>query len=254
MLAPDEPDEKRSLDEDEKRRSLNEIVLDALEEFAKGEDAEEPKEQAEEPPLPFESFPEDRFIDGREIENPPAEELSNPDRGELFALAFRSVVASALALFPADQAPIPLWGYRRENLKHMKIVTGRVAALLTALQAAPERALFLLFAPDIGSVVPSIAVQERMKRNLGLAMSMLLRLRKRGIELIAAEPGEHGSADFLQHWVAEEAVSLLKTHYKRVSNSSAKSLLRITASLLFEAIAGKAGKDLERACRIALQD
>jgi hypothetical protein len=119
----------------------------------------------------------------------------------------------------------------------------------------PDRGRFLLFTPNMRGTertFPNDLIQQRLLKNLRAAIHILLFLQRRSAELLASEPGEHPNSRVVNQWVAEQARDLLRRHNKHVENSTAESLLRVVASLLFEAVSGRKNKDLEAACKIAL--
>jgi len=164
----------------------------------------------------------------------------------------RATIRTGQTLFPRPTSP-PLWGYRSDNLESIKAVRKQISGLQNALKKLPERALFLLFAPEVSGIddqIPSIALQKRIEGRAQNVVTMLAALSARCDEMIGAEPGKHKLVGHREEWAAVEAYRLLRRHNKKPSKTnSADSLFRETASLLLEAITGKPGVDLERHCR-----
>jgi hypothetical protein len=252
MLAPDEPDEKRSLDE---------VVAEAVEAFEKNGKLWSGRIREYEPNV----VPEDKYIEAPSQAVPQNIEPGEPElvtveremqsAGELYAHDFREMVAVGQVLFPPKGAA-PMWGYRQENLQAFETVQKCAVALHAALKALPDPGLFLIFAPTLSgtkNLVPSTETQKQVTPNCAVVVSGLNYLQTRCKQLLAAKPGEHKLTDFRQRWVAEAVRKLLVRHGKQATiSSSSLSPFRTTASLLWEGIFGEQGKDLERACRTVL--
>jgi hypothetical protein len=176
---------------------------------------------------------------------------------EAFELDLRSTIDTAKVLFStAGLSPQPLWGFRQDNIDGIEAVHRQIEKLQRGLQALPDRARFLLFAPSqiTGrlSRMPSQAEQQQTLKNVGLVVSMLARLRTRCDQLLADPPGDHGLTRFREKWIAEETKALLERHGQRVTNSSSStSHFRQSTSLVWEAVTEEYGKDLQKACQNA---
>jgi hypothetical protein len=147
---------------------------------------------------------------------------------------------------------MPVRGKWRDNIDQFKAVSAQIAKLREALKNVSAPALFLLFSgeQDVSSDegVMSFAVQRRAKDRLQQTIGMLKGLQAR-CDYLMELPGEHGSVDFRQRRVAAEARRLLKRHEKKPASGIATSLYGQVTSLLWEAVTGEQGKDLERACK-----
>ncbi len=171
-------------------------------------------------------------------------------------ICIRNEIGSLRALYP-PATPIapgtPLWGYRQENLEHIEALRKQIEKLQEALRDLPDRALFLLFAPEVSGTddrLPSIQTRQKVEARIRGVVTMLTRLRARCDQIAADRPGKHKSAGYRQEAAADEAWDLLVRHNKQPTNSSSStSLFRKVASLLYEGMTGEFGVDLERACR-----
>jgi hypothetical protein len=151
---------------------------------------------------------------------------------------------------------MPVRGKWRDNIDQFKVVRAQIKNLREALKNTSAPALFLLFSgeQDVSSDegVMSFVVQRRAKDRLQQTIGMLKGLQGRCDYLLTERPGEHGSVDFRQRRVAAEAWRLLKRHEQKPASGIATSLYGQVTSLLWEAVTGEQGKDLERACRTIL--
>lgn len=146
-------------------------------------------------------------------------------------------------------------GKRQENVENFTAILKELKALQRALAKTSGPALVLLFSgeDDVRTEkVPGLSVQRRIERRLRQITGTLSYLRARCDFLLAEHPGEHGSADYRQRRVAQETYLLLRRHKKEPASGIATSLYGRTASLLYEAMTGDYGRNLERACRAAL--
>jgi hypothetical protein len=66
--------------------------------------------------------------------------------------------------------------------------------------------------------------------------------------LVSADLGIHGNVGLRQDEASKAARELCERHGLPIAYSSPTSAYRMTASLLFEAMTGEQGRDLERAC------
>jgi hypothetical protein len=92
-----------------------------------------------------------------------------------------------------------------------------------------------------------VTVTKAEKNTLAF-IEALRKLRDRCRQLEAAQPGIHPNTDHLQRQVAKAAKVLMQQSDKRIGSSSPNSPFRLLAGLLYEAVTGVAGKDMERAC------
>jgi hypothetical protein len=149
----------------------------------------------------------------------------------------------------------PFRGKRQENVDDLMAILKQTKALQKAIGKASSPALFLLVSGErdvTSDKVPPTEVQQRIEPRLRQITGMLAYLRARCDFLLAQRPGEHASADYRQRRVAHEAWRLLRRHKKEPASGVAASLYGRIASLLYEAMTGEYGKDLERACKAAL--
>jgi hypothetical protein len=116
----------------------------------------------------------------------------------------------------------------------------------------PGELLILLAGEDVFEQVPSLLEQQNASERLKKIVAMLNYLQARCDQLLNQPPGEHGSADFSQRLVAEEAWRLMKYHNLKPASGLASSDYGTIARLLFETVTGE-DKDLQRACKSALQ-
>ena len=149
-------------------------------------------------------------------------------------------------------ADTPIWGNRTENVDAIGDVQTDLERLLESIRKLPDRARFLLFAPEgTGAIddVPSAEVQREAMRRARQTTALHAWLRTRCEQILAKPPGVHGAAKHLDHYVAEEAADLLRFHGKTPASGATTSLYGQVATLLFEMTTGEPGKDLEHACR-----
>ena len=166
----------------------------------------------------------------------------------------RSIKRLLIAALPKNTCLSVAGG--KENIEQLTAVRAQIENLRGALKNTSAPALFLLFSGDQDvsndEGVMSFAVQQRARNHLQQTIGMLKGLQERCDYLLTARPGEHGSVDFRQRRVAAEAWRLLKRHEKQPKSGIATSLYGEITSLLWEAVTGEQGKDLERACKTIL--
>jgi hypothetical protein len=117
----------------------------------------------------------------------------------------------------------------------------------------PGELLMLLAGEDVFEQVPSLLEQQNASERLKKIVATLNYLQARCDLLLNQQPGEHGSVDFLQRLVAEEVWRLMKYHNLKPASGVASSDYGEIARLLFEAVTGEQDKDLQRACKSALE-
>jgi hypothetical protein len=171
------------------------------------------------------------------------------------ALDVRSTV---IILRDLDSLKRPLWGYRGENREATEALRKQFKGMQAALKAAPAAALFLLFdtrGNERVDAVPSAERVEIVHTRIRRFAETLAYLAGRCDELSAERPGKRKGAGYREEMAAVEAFRLIRRMGLHPSNSSSEtSLLRIVASLLYEAVTGAQGVDLERACRKIFAD
>ncbi len=101
--------------------------------------------------------------------------------------------------------------------------------------------------------IPGTADQTRALRRATQTTQTLEYLRRRCDFLLAERPGVHGNAHYRERRVAQEAYLLIRRHGKEPASGIASSTYGEITSLLWEAITGEPGKDLQRACKAALR-
>jgi hypothetical protein len=152
---------------------------------------------------------------------------------------------------------IPARGWRQQNNDDFAELRKQIKALEKALKQASGPALFMLFSgeEDLGAdKTPSLSIQKHVQERHRMIDGLLEILHRRCDFLLEQQPGEHGSAEYRQRRIAEEAWRLLcRYQEKRPARGTADSLYGRTASLLFEAVTGEADKDLQRACKTVLE-
>jgi hypothetical protein len=149
------------------------------------------------------------------------------------------------------EAKKPIWGHKKENVAALESVSDRIKELQSALRTMPSRAWLLLFAKELITEddlrAPGIQQEatSRTRAISGLLAGMLVRCTA----LIAAPPGKHKGADWVQQLCSDWAWDFLLRHDKQPTGAnSADSLFRRVARLFYEGAAGK-DADLEHACR-----
>jgi len=143
----------------------------------------------------------------------------------------------------------PYGGYRRENLPYLKKLKSRIEAVEKTLRTPPPGfSPVLLFGPAEAPTVDDAIRQSEARWEQ--VSAHLVWLRERCAHLIKVEIGEHRSSGYPQECAAMGATDLMKLCRKPLAWSSPTSAYRIVAGLLFEAVYGEQGRDLERACEV----
>lgn len=189
--------------------------------------------------------------------------LARPDEDEHDRLASTVYVQAAIGtLQELDKVahrgqPIPVRGKQRDNTEELKAIRRHLKGAEQAIKDASPALRFMLFSnePDVsnGEGVTSLKAQRKTRDRIEKAVAVFDYLLRRCDYLLTERPGEHGSVDFRQRRCATQAWRLLKTHRKRPADGTATSLYGEVASLLYAALTGERGKDLERACRAVLR-
>jgi hypothetical protein len=190
------------------------------------------------------------------------EELeSDPDGRDATEVSVRAAIRflreldRQVAYRGASKERMPIAGKRQENVDDFKALLKQIKGLQKALSKTSSPALIHLFSGDdvVGpDQIPSVEVQKKVEHRLRQVTGTLAYMHARCDFLLAERPGVHGNAEYRQRRVAHEAWRLLRQHGKDPASGVATSLYGRIASLLYEAMNGEYGKDLERACKAAL--
>ncbi len=151
---------------------------------------------------------------------------------------------------------ISIRGKRQENDDDFDALLKKIKALENALKKVSSPARMMFFSDETELVLdkfPSVEVQERALHRLKQTRGMLAHMRMRCNFLLGERPGEHGHTKHRERRVAHEAWRLLRHHKKKPASGIYDSLYGKVARLLWEAMTGEAGKDLQRACKTALR-
>jgi hypothetical protein len=164
----------------------------------------------------------------------------------------RSTIQSLKILTSRDK---PIWGFKRSNVAALSALLKNIGDIRKTLSGMPGELLALLAVENLSEQVPSLLEQQNARERLEKIIAPLNYLQARGALLLDRQPGQHGSADFSQRLVADEAWRLMKYHNVKPTSGAASSEYGKIASLLFEAVTGqdKDYKDLQRACKSALE-
>ncbi len=168
-------------------------------------------------------------------------------KGELIEPSLRQEALTSIANVKmlADRGG-PLWGNKKENLECATALRKQIEKLQKTLEKMPGHMLLLFFAPDEDA--EAVVMATNAEKNTFAFVESLRELHSRCKQLEAAKPGIDGNIDHLQRQVAVAAKVLMQQSDKRIGSSSPKSPFRVLAGLLYEAVTGVAGKDMERAC------
>jgi hypothetical protein len=147
----------------------------------------------------------------------------------------------------------PLWGSKKTNTDALSVLQRDIGNLRETLRGMPKEILVQLAIEKLPEQIPSLLEQHNAIGRLKQIVAMLDYMRARCDQLLSPPPGEHGSANFSQRLVAEEAWQLMKNYMLKPASGVAGSTYGLIASLLFEAVTGQYGKDLQRACKSALE-
>jgi hypothetical protein len=147
----------------------------------------------------------------------------------------------------------PLWGSKKTNTDALSVLQRDIGNLRETLRGMPKEILVQLAIEKLPEQIPSLLEQHNAIGRLKQIVAMLDYMRARCDQLLSQPPGEHGSANFSQRLVAEEAWQLMKNYMLKPASGVAGSTYGLIASLLFEAVTGQYGKDLQRACKSALE-
>lgn len=152
----------------------------------------------------------------------------------------------------------PLTGYRKDNerfaqrLKKWADDGNRLFA-----DAPKDFNLHMLFAPENCGPLNSREGIEAMARQAAAGYAALTgwlaHLRSKCDWIIQNKIGEHRHAGINQERVAIAARELCERVGKPLAYSSPTSAYRIVAGLLYEAMTGEQGRDMERACEFIAQ-
>jgi hypothetical protein len=147
----------------------------------------------------------------------------------------------------------PVWGFSSSNADALSTLQENIGDLRKTLSGMPGELLILLAVENLSEQVPSLPEQQDGRERLEKIIAVLNYLQARCDRLLDQQPGQHGSADFSQRLVADEAWRLMKYSGLGPASGVADSDFGKTASLLFEAVTGEQDKDLQRACKFALE-
>jgi hypothetical protein len=141
----------------------------------------------------------------------------------------------------------PFNGYRRENQQYLAAVRKQIDKLEKTLKAAPASFKFtMLFAPNQSATLDTM--YQKAEACWEYLSGEMARLRARCDRFIELGLGEHGAAGYQQERAAIAARELIEQSGKPLAWSSPTSSYRVVAGLLFEAMTGEQGRDMERAC------
>jgi hypothetical protein len=197
----------------------------------------------------------------------PQDKRSKPwSEGDLISAAITVDVGGTIKyLVIADQevryrgltkAKIPFRGKQKDNEKDFEVIREQVRALRESLRNSSSPALTLLFSAEVdisGDRIQSVEEQTKGLHSLHEVIMTLAKMEARCDFLIRRQPGEHGNAGYRQRRVADETWRLLRRHGKDAGGGTPGTVLGDIASLLWEAMTGEADRDLQRACKAALQ-
>jgi hypothetical protein len=173
------------------------------------------------------------------------------DGSDRFSSEF--VVFSTIQFIQQSNSKKPLWGFSEANRKSLSALSKNIRDLRKTLAEAPGEVLFMLASADQSDQSPPALKQQIVLDRLKRIVAVLGYLQSRCEELQTQKVGGHRSADFSQRMVAEEAWRLMKYHNLTPASGILGSTLGEVATLLFEALTGEDNKDLQRACKAALE-
>jgi hypothetical protein len=193
---------------------------------------------------------------GRGIDAITQDIVKELEAGEPLLATIVTIDASIKRLKALKKIGAPIWGYQRENVEAIRDIESLSHELLEAFRKMPDAARVLLFMPEESGEadrLPSKAIQEKSRNRARKVTSMLNYLERRGGKIIALRPGKHGATEYLKHYCADEAWRIMQINCKKPASGARTSILGKIASLLYEAVTGKYGLDLERECGGALK-
>jgi hypothetical protein len=173
------------------------------------------------------------------------------DQATEYILIASDVQATIRTLRTIVETGKPVWGYGKENVAALEAVSDTIKELQSALRTMPSRAWLLLFAKELitGDDLPAAQIQQEAASRTRAISGLLAGMLARCSALIAARPGKHKGADWVQQLCSDWTWDFLLRHNKRPTGAnSADSLLRGVARLFYEGVTGK-DVDLEHACR-----
>jgi len=153
----------------------------------------------------------------------------------------------------------PLSGYRKDNEKFARRLKRWVDDGNQIFAEVPENFnVYMLFASEncgpLNTPERVEAMAQQAEAGHATLKAWLTTLRSRCEWIIRAKIGEHRHAGYNQERVAIAARELCEEAGKPLAYSSPTSAYRIVAGLLYEAMTGEQGRDMERACEfIALR-
>jgi hypothetical protein len=176
-----------------------------------------------------------------------------PDGDESDRFSSEFVVLSTIQFIQQSNSKKPLWGFAEANSKSLSALSKNIRDLRKTLADAPGETLLLLAGADPSDQFPLARKQQVLLDRLKQIVGMLGFLQRRCDELHAQKVGGHRGADFSQRMVAEEAWRLMRYHDLTPASGISDSTFGMVATLLFEAATGENDKDLQRACKAALE-
>jgi len=158
--------------------------------------------------------------------------------------------------YRSETKSVPFRGWRQENTADFRAFLKQIKHLEKTVAAVTGPALFAIFSGETDlhdDRIPSNEIQQKVIERLRFFKSELAWLKQRCEFLLVERPGEHGKAEYRQHRVAHEAWRMIRRFGKTPADSAAGSLYGRVTSLLWEALTGEVGKDLQWACKVTLQ-
>jgi hypothetical protein len=142
----------------------------------------------------------------------------------------------------------PVLGYRSDNMAYAKRLQQWGAEGERLIRGAPGGGPFAVIwcAPNADGVVPAV---EQVKKEHDALRQLLLVLREKCKAVMKQPPGRHRRSGWRQRGAAYIALRLCEKAGKPLATASSTSAFREVASLIFEALTGQHGANLERACK-----
>jgi hypothetical protein len=148
----------------------------------------------------------------------------------------------------------PMEGNRKANKAYARKILRWIGDGQKLIAGVPKTIFLALFCHEQNAPLNS---PEAMEALIGPALAKhaeftawLANLRARCEWVIQKNIGEHGHAGHIQKQAAIGAISLCEKFGQPLAWSSPTSAYRIVAGLLYEAMTGEQGRDMERACEL----
>jgi hypothetical protein len=143
----------------------------------------------------------------------------------------------------------PLNGNRADNKEFAERLLKWLDKGETLMRGSPKNFNFsMLFAPDPAVAESMVTIYEQADARYEMLAEILSAMHRRCEWIIKTGFGEHAHTGYQQERAAIAAGELMNECSLPHAYSSPLSPYRMVASLLYEAMTGEFGKDVERAC------